>query len=82
MIVRFESANLVALTPLILVVHRKPVTFLDLPAELRTRIYELSDCLRVKCDQKKKFGFASTIHADVASLHHIPCKYDSGMSLM
>jgi hypothetical protein len=81
-IVRIESANLLAITPLILVVHRKPVTFLDLPAELRTRIYELSDCLRVKCDQKKKFGFASTIHADVASLHQIRCEYDSGMSLM
>ncbi|OQN95559.1 hypothetical protein B0A48_18494 [Cryoendolithus antarcticus] len=62
--------------------HRRPVTFLNLPAELRNRIYDLSGCLQVKCDQKKKFGFVSTIHADLASLHKLGCPNDSGLSLI
>ncbi|SMQ51367.1 unnamed protein product [Zymoseptoria tritici ST99CH_3D7] len=61
---------------------RKPVTFLDLPAELRNRIYEMSGCLRVMCDQKKKFGFVSTLHADIVSRHNLRCDHDSGMSLI
>ncbi|SMR54945.1 unnamed protein product [Zymoseptoria tritici ST99CH_3D1] len=61
---------------------RKPVTFLDLPAELRNRIYEMSGCLRVMCDQKKKFGFVSTKHADIISRHNWWCGHDSGMSLI
>ncbi|SMR53267.1 unnamed protein product [Zymoseptoria tritici ST99CH_1E4] len=46
---------------------RKPVTFLDLPAELRNQ---------------KKFGFVSTKHADIISRHNWWCGHDSGMSLI
>lgn len=66
----------------ILALTRKPVTFLDLPAELRNRIYDLSGCLRVMCTQKKKFGFVGTVHADVVSRHMWRCDHDSGMSLI
>ncbi|KJX94448.1 hypothetical protein TI39_contig4193g00002 [Zymoseptoria brevis] len=61
---------------------RKPVTFLDLPAELRNRIYDMSGCLGVMCTQKKKFGFQHTMHADIVSRHNWRCDHDSGMSLI
>lgn len=77
-----QFVTLAASTRLTSIVHRRLVTFLGLPAELRNRIYDLSGCLRVVCNQKKKFGFVSTIHADLASLHRMKCPHDSGLSLM